>query len=39
MVLVLKFILYNWMNEFKRWVLFFRVICFVGDKDVRVSDK
>lgn len=24
------------MNEFKWWVLFFCVICFVGDKDVRV---
>ncbi|XP_032738243.1 probable global transcription activator SNF2L1 isoform X4 [Lontra canadensis] len=37
MVLVPKSTLYNWMNEFKRWVPSLRVICFVGDKDVRAA--
>lgn len=37
MVLVPKSTLHNWMNEFKRWVPSLRVICFVGDKEVRVS--
>uniref|UniRef100_A0ABI7W4Y6 SNF2 related chromatin remodeling ATPase 1 n=1 Tax=Felis catus TaxID=9685 RepID=A0ABI7W4Y6_FELCA len=38
MVLVPKSTLYNWMNEFKRWVPSVRVICFVGDKDARLSE-
>ncbi|XP_012508713.1 PREDICTED: probable global transcription activator SNF2L1 [Propithecus coquereli] len=37
MVLVPKSTLYNWMNEFKRWVPSLRVICFVGDKDARAA--
>ncbi|XP_006257588.3 probable global transcription activator SNF2L1 isoform X3 [Rattus norvegicus] len=37
MVLVPKSTLHNWMNEFKRWVPSLRVICFVGDKDVRAA--
>lgn len=39
MVLVPKSTLHNWMNEFKRWVPSLRVICFVGDKDARVSEQ
>eukprot|EP00069_Balaena_mysticetus_P010011 bmy_20500T0 len=38
MVLVPKSTLHNWMNEFKRWVPSLRVICFVGDKDARLSE-
>ncbi|XP_045393943.1 probable global transcription activator SNF2L1 isoform X5 [Lemur catta] len=37
MVLVPKSTLYNWMNEFKRWVPSLRVICFVGDKAARAA--
>ncbi|XP_069895860.1 probable global transcription activator SNF2L1 isoform X4 [Dipodomys merriami] len=37
MVLVPKSTLHNWMNEFKRWVPALRVICFVGDKEVRAA--
>ncbi|XP_023574594.1 probable global transcription activator SNF2L1 isoform X2 [Octodon degus] len=37
MVLVPKSTLHNWMNEFKRWVPSLRVICFVGDKDMRAA--
>uniref|UniRef100_A0A8C2LUY2 SWI/SNF related, matrix associated, actin dependent regulator of chromatin, subfamily a, member 1 n=1 Tax=Cricetulus griseus TaxID=10029 RepID=A0A8C2LUY2_CRIGR len=37
MVLVPKSTLHNWMNEFKRWVPSLRVICFVGDKEVRAA--
>ncbi|XP_066105620.1 probable global transcription activator SNF2L1 isoform X3 [Saccopteryx bilineata] len=37
MVLVPKSTLHNWMNEFKRWVPSLRVICFLGDKDVRAA--
>lgn len=39
MVLVPKSTLYNWMNEFKRWVPSLRAVCLIGDRDERVSDK
>lgn len=37
MVLVPKSTLYNWMNEFKRWVPSLRAVCLIGDRDERVS--
>lgn len=37
MVLVPKSTLYNWMNEFKRWVPSLRAVCLIGDRDQRVS--
>lgn len=36
MVLVPKSTLYNWMNEFKRWVPSLRAVCLIGDRDERV---
>lgn len=39
MVLVPKSTLYNWMNEFKRWVPSLRAVCLIGDRDERVSDE
>ncbi|XP_056594757.1 SWI/SNF-related matrix-associated actin-dependent regulator of chromatin subfamily A member 5 [Triplophysa dalaica] len=35
MVLVPKSTLYNWMNEFKRWVPSLRAVCLIGDKNER----
>lgn len=37
MVLVPKSTLYNWMNEFKRWVPSLRAVCLIGDRDQRVG--
>lgn len=37
MVLVPKSTLYNWMNEFKRWVPSLRAVCLIGDRDERVG--
>ena len=37
MVLVPKSTLYNWMNEFKRWVPSLRAVCLIGDREQRVS--
>ncbi|XP_006629564.2 SWI/SNF-related matrix-associated actin-dependent regulator of chromatin subfamily A member 5 [Lepisosteus oculatus] len=37
MVLVPKSTLYNWMNEFKRWVPSLRAVCLIGDKDERAA--
>ncbi|KAK6493176.1 SWI/SNF-related matrix-associated actin-dependent regulator of chromatin subfamily A member 5 [Huso huso] len=37
MVLVPKSTLYNWMNEFKRWVPSLRAICLIGDKEQRAA--
>ena len=37
MVLVPKSTLYNWMNEFKRWVPSLRAVCLIGDREERVS--
>ncbi|MGH0152423.1 UNVERIFIED_CONTAM: hypothetical protein FKN15_049185, partial [Acipenser sinensis] len=37
MVLVPKSTLYNWMNEFKRWVPSLRAVCLIGDKDQRAA--
>lgn len=37
MVLVPKSTLYNWMNEFKRWVPSLRAVCLIGDRNERVS--
>lgn len=37
MVLVPKSTLYNWMNEFKRWVPTLRAVCLIGDRDQRVG--
>lgn len=39
MVLVPKSTLYNWMNEFKRWVPSLRAVCLIGDREERVSNK
>lgn len=39
MVLVPKSTLYNWMNEFKRWVPSLRAVCLIGDRDERVRDR
>lgn len=36
MVLVPKSTLYNWMNEFKRWVPSLRAVCLIGDREERV---
>ncbi|XP_060913340.1 SWI/SNF-related matrix-associated actin-dependent regulator of chromatin subfamily A member 5 [Labrus mixtus] len=35
MVLVPKSTLYNWMNEFKRWVPSLRAVCLIGDREQR----
>ncbi|KAA8594681.1 hypothetical protein FQN60_011816 [Etheostoma spectabile] len=35
MVLVPKSTLYNWMNEFKRWVPSLRAVCLIGDREER----
>ncbi|KAA0722062.1 SWI/SNF-related matrix-associated actin-dependent regulator of chromatin subfamily A member 5 [Triplophysa tibetana] len=35
MVLVPKSTLYNWMNEFKRWVPSLRAVCLIGDRNER----
>ncbi|KAJ3615181.1 hypothetical protein NHX12_018749 [Muraenolepis orangiensis] len=35
MVLVPKSTLYNWMNEFKRWVPSLRAVCLIGDRENR----
>uniref|UniRef100_A0A9J8CRV4 SNF2 related chromatin remodeling ATPase 5 n=1 Tax=Cyprinus carpio carpio TaxID=630221 RepID=A0A9J8CRV4_CYPCA len=37
MVLVPKSTLYNWMNEFKRWVPSLRAVCLIGDRDERTA--
>lgn len=37
MVLVPKSTLYNWMNEFKRWVPSLRAVCLIGDREERVG--
>lgn len=37
MVLVPKSTLYNWMNEFKRWVPSLRAVCLIGDRNERVG--
>ncbi|XP_028821548.1 SWI/SNF-related matrix-associated actin-dependent regulator of chromatin subfamily A member 5 [Denticeps clupeoides] len=37
MVLVPKSTLYNWMNEFKRWVPTLRAVCLIGDRDERTA--
>lgn len=37
MVLVPKSTLYNWMNEFKRWVPSLRAVCLIGDREQRVG--
>ncbi|CDQ86586.1 unnamed protein product [Oncorhynchus mykiss] len=37
MVLVPKSTLYNWMNEFKRWVPSLKAVCLIGDREQRVS--
>ncbi|TKS68369.1 SWI/SNF-related matrix-associated actin-dependent regulator of chromatin subfamily A member 5 [Collichthys lucidus] len=39
MVLVPKSTLYNWMNEFKRWVPSLRAVCLIGDRDERAVFK
>uniref|UniRef100_A0A8C8IU87 SWI/SNF related, matrix associated, actin dependent regulator of chromatin, subfamily a, member 5 n=1 Tax=Oncorhynchus tshawytscha TaxID=74940 RepID=A0A8C8IU87_ONCTS len=35
MVLVPKSTLYNWMNEFKRWVPSLKAVCLIGDREQR----
>jgi len=35
MVLVPKSTLYNWMNEFKRWVPSLKAVCLIGDREER----
>ncbi|KAG9347098.1 hypothetical protein JZ751_006025 [Albula glossodonta] len=35
MVLVPKSTLYNWMNEFNRWVPSLKAVCLIGDRDER----
>lgn len=35
MVLVPKSTLYNWMNEFKRWVPSLRAVCLIGSREQR----
>ncbi|XP_026086145.1 SWI/SNF-related matrix-associated actin-dependent regulator of chromatin subfamily A member 5-like [Carassius auratus] len=37
MVLVPKSTLYNWMNEFKRWVPSLRAVCLIGDRNERTA--
>uniref|UniRef100_A0A672YZW0 Helicase ATP-binding domain-containing protein n=1 Tax=Sphaeramia orbicularis TaxID=375764 RepID=A0A672YZW0_9TELE len=37
MVLVPKSTLYNWMNEFKRWVPSLRAVCLIGGRDERTA--
>lgn len=37
MVLVPKSTLYNWMNEFKRWVPSLRAVCLIGDREERTA--
>uniref|UniRef100_A0A8C6KJ14 SNF2 related chromatin remodeling ATPase 5 n=1 Tax=Nothobranchius furzeri TaxID=105023 RepID=A0A8C6KJ14_NOTFU len=37
MVLVPKSTLYNWMNEFKRWVPSLRAVCLIGDRNQRTA--
>ncbi|KAG7258428.1 hypothetical protein CRUP_031798 [Coryphaenoides rupestris] len=37
MVLVPKSTLYNWMNEFKRWVPSLRAVCLIGDRENRTA--
>nr|XP_019956772.1 PREDICTED: SWI/SNF-related matrix-associated actin-dependent regulator of chromatin subfamily A member 5 isoform X1 [Paralichthys olivaceus] len=37
MVLVPKSTLYNWMNEFKRWVPSLRAVCLIGDREQRTA--
>lgn len=39
MVLVPKSTLYNWMNEFKRWVPSLRAVCLIGDRNERVRQE
>uniref|UniRef100_A0A8C5G3K6 SWI/SNF related, matrix associated, actin dependent regulator of chromatin, subfamily a, member 5 n=1 Tax=Gouania willdenowi TaxID=441366 RepID=A0A8C5G3K6_GOUWI len=39
MVLVPKSTLYNWMNEFHRWVPSLRAVCLIGDRDKRVRNR
>lgn len=36
MVLVPKSTLYNWMNEFNRWVPSLKAVCLIGDQEQRV---
>ena len=36
MVLVPKSTLYNWMNEFNRWVPSLKAVCLIGDREQRV---
>ncbi|XP_056312442.1 SWI/SNF-related matrix-associated actin-dependent regulator of chromatin subfamily A member 5 [Danio aesculapii] len=37
MVLVPKSTLYNWMNEFKRWVPSLKAVCLIGDREERTA--